>query len=113
VRADYEASCPAIIGPSPVMTADGGTVVFATAATLGIAPADVGAGCHVFAYDVASHTTRLLLSLPADAQKFDLPAISDDGGWLSFFVTCRLLPDGGLTGWRWHPTAARHSGRCE
>ncbi|MFQ5668349.1 MAG: hypothetical protein ACE5I7_18220 [Candidatus Binatia bacterium] len=81
--------CPQPIGATPMLSGDGDTVALITSATLGLAPADPP-GCHIFAYDVPSASLRHVRTLPTSA-RIDLPAISDDGRWLSFTVA-RITP---------------------
>ncbi len=90
---DFYGSCPAIVGTTPVISADGTTVAFATSAALGLVPADPAAGCHIFAYDIASATLRHVRTLPR-GDRFDLPAISGDGQWLTFVMTRPVPPNG-------------------
>lgn len=88
---DFHAGCPpSITGTTPVVSADGARVAFASTATLGLAPADAAVGCRVFVYEVATGELRHVVSFPNDVA-FDLPTISDDGRWLSY-TTTRLLP---------------------
>jgi hypothetical protein len=75
--------CPRLFGTTPLITADGGTVVFLTASTLGLVPEDPAAGCHVFAYDVERAALRHVTGVPRHLV-LDSPYLSDDGRWLSF-----------------------------
>ncbi len=89
---DLNGVCPRQIGTTPMISGDGDTVAFVTTATLGLVPADPP-GCHVFAYEVPRATLRHVRTLPTST-RIDLPAISDDGRWLSFTVT-RVTPPKG------------------
>jgi Tol biopolymer transport system component len=76
-------SCPGLIGSTPFITADGQHVVFITSATLGIVPVDPSVGCRVFVFDIETGETRHLAAFPA-SEILDLPALSDDGRFLSY-----------------------------
>ena len=90
---DFDAGCPpSITGTTPVVSAGGARVAFASTATLGLAPADTAVGCRVFVYEVATGELRHVVSFPTDVA-FDLPTISDDGRWLSYTTTRFLPPD--------------------
>lgn len=86
------AGCPLLSGSRPLITADGSRVVLATAATLGVAPADPEVGCRIFTYDVADGSWAHVTSLPKSTT-FGSSTLSDDGRWLSF-ATIRSLPNG-------------------
>jgi len=77
---------PYILGRVPMISGDGDSIVFASSATLGIAPSDPGLGVHVFTYDVPDDRMRYVTSLPRGTG-FDVPALSRDGRWLSFVAT--------------------------
>lgn len=81
-----------VSGLVPVISGDGSTIAFATTVTLGLPPPGPGTGVHIFAYDVASATLRRVHSLP-NGVKFGLPAISDDGHWLTFVNSRPFPPD--------------------
>jgi hypothetical protein len=83
---DFYSDCTAQLGTLPMITADGGTVVMITGATLGIVPADPSIGCRIFSYDVATLTLRQVAALPKSLYHVDIPALSGDGHWLSFPV---------------------------
>lgn len=89
--------CLSQFGTRPYITADGGTVVFITASTLGLVPPDPNVGCRVFAYDVATDTFTQRATLPPTLFHIGVPALSDDGRWLSFAVILRR-PDGSSRG---------------
>ncbi len=86
---DLNGLCPRPIGTTPMISGDGDTVAFTTSAPLGLVPADPP-GCHIFAYDVPRAALRHVRTLPTSTRP-DLPAISDDGRWLSFTVA-RVTP---------------------
>jgi hypothetical protein len=75
--------CPQQLGTAPLLSADGSHVVVITGATLGLVADDPAVGCHIFTYDVARATWRLAAELPTGII-VDVPALSDDGRWLSF-----------------------------
>ncbi len=79
---DWNASCPRLGGTTPLISADGSIVVFVTSATLGIV-SDSETRCHIFAYDVAKRALRHVAALDPGVQ-LDLPAVSDDGRWLTY-----------------------------
>ncbi len=85
----YYAPCPGITASTPLITADGSTIVIITGATLGLVPADDTIGCRIFSYDVATATFSLVASLPRGV-KLDRSTLSFDGHWLSFVSTRRL-----------------------
>jgi hypothetical protein len=83
------------LGPcstDPLISADGRTVAFLSSATLGIAPADPGVGCRVFAYDVDGATLRQVVALPSGGTVYSLPQVSYEGRWLSFSLTRTMPP---------------------
>jgi hypothetical protein len=75
--------CPRPFATTPLITADGTTVVFLTASTLGLVPEDPAAGCHVFAYAVERAALRHVTGVPRHLV-LDSPYLSDNGRWLSF-----------------------------
>jgi hypothetical protein len=89
--------CPSQFGATPLITADGGTVVMITSATLGIVPPDPAVGCRIFSYDVAAGTFKQIAALPRSLLQVDTPALSGDGRWLSF-AAIHTLPTGGSRG---------------
>jgi len=78
--------CPAQFGTTPLISADGSTVVVITGATLGVVPEDTSVGCRVFSYDVTSQQFTQVAALPKSLRKADIPVLSGDGRWLSFLV---------------------------
>ncbi len=86
------AACPQTFGTTPIISADGSTVVLVTRATFGLAPADASVGCHIFTYDVPSGALHHVRSFPAQTA-LDMPKLSDDGGWLSFDES-HIVPQG-------------------
>ncbi|MFI5397568.1 MAG: hypothetical protein ACHQ9S_18685 [Candidatus Binatia bacterium] len=94
---DWNSNCPQQFGTIPLISADGGTVVMITSATLGIVPADPAVGCRVFSYDVATQSLKQVAALPQSVAKIDIPVLSADGRWLSF-VFSQALPSGGSHG---------------
>jgi hypothetical protein len=76
--------CLAQFGTRPFISANGSKVVFITASTLGIAPADPTVGCRIFSYDVATDLFTQLVALPSSLLSIDIPALSEDGRWMSF-----------------------------
>jgi len=75
--------CPRPFGTTPLITAEGATVVFLSASTLGLVPVDPAVGCHVFAYAVERAELRHVTGVPRQLI-LDSPYLSDDGRWLSF-----------------------------
>jgi hypothetical protein len=90
---DYQAPCPTRSGTTPAISRDGTAIALVTSALLGVAPAEAGTACHVFAYDVPTGQLRYVAALPQGAVFFGAPSISDDGEWLSF-ATNRVIPPG-------------------
>ena len=90
-------NCPTQFGATPLISADGSTVVFITPATLGIVAADPAVGCRVFAYDVATDSLRQVAALPSTWRSAGFPSLSGDGRWLSFPVI-QPKPAGGSRG---------------
>jgi hypothetical protein len=80
-----------------LISADGGTVVIITSATLGIVPADPAVGCRIFSYDVAARTFKQIAALPRSLVGVDIPVLSGDATWLSFPVS-QPFPTGGSRG---------------
>jgi len=87
---DWNGACPRIVGTTPMISGDGDTVAFITSAGLGLVPPEP-TGCRIFAYDVPNATLRHVRTLPATTG-IDIPAISDDGRWLSFTVRHQTPP---------------------
>ncbi len=85
--------CPTLFGSTPLITADGSTVVLITRATLGLVPEDPSLGCHIFTYSVDSEMWRHVAALPSTTT-LGTSAVSEDGRWLSFAVS-RPLSGGG------------------
>jgi len=82
---NINSACTAMLGTTPLITADGSRVVIITSATFGIVPEDPAIGCRIFAYDVASRSLQQVATLPVSFRSV-IPALSADGHWLSFPV---------------------------
>jgi hypothetical protein len=74
---------------APVVSGDGGTVVFASASTLDVGEPDPEVFWRIYAYYVAADALRQVAGLPF-GQNFADAAITDDGRWLSFLSS---IPD--------------------
>jgi hypothetical protein len=76
-------SCVYSALPRAAISADGGTVAFVTRDGQGLSSVD---GCHVFVYDVAEDTLRLVATLSTGNAASE-PTVSGAGRWMTFVVS--------------------------